>query len=62
MDFSSILDFLVVQFPIAGSILAILGSLVVILSGIDAILPEEKDGNFMEKVLNIPILGELLKQ
>lgn len=47
--------------PMAGYILAGLGSLVVILSAVDAAVPDAKDKGFFKKILAIPLLGDLLK-
>lgn len=44
-------------FPI---IFQILGALTIIGTVIDKLIPDEKDGGFMTKILNIPILGKIL--
>lgn len=63
MDFSQIIDFIIIQFPSAAGILSIIGTLVVILSLVDFMIDDEKDGGFFnEKVLKIPFLGPFLTQ
>ena len=44
-------------FPI---IFQILGALTIIGTVIDKLIPDEKDGGFMTKILNVPILGKIL--
>lgn len=41
--------------------LALLGTLVVTVSAIVAVTPTQKDDAFLAKLLNIPVLGALLK-
>lgn len=61
MDFSAILDWLMTLAPWVQYVFVGLGSLVVIGTAVDAIIPDEKDGGFMKKVMAIPVLGDLLK-
>jgi hypothetical protein len=64
MDFDSILAFISGAFPGAVAVitvvLSVLGSLVVIGTVIDTMIPDEKDGHFMGKVLAVPYLGAFL--
>lgn len=60
MDWTPILDFLNTLAPWVIYILSSLGTLVVLGTGIDALIPDEKDKGFMGKVMNIPVLGQLL--
>jgi hypothetical protein len=48
--------------PIANYVLMGLGAIVVLGTFIDSIIPDEKDGGFMTKILAIPILGSFLAQ
>lgn len=61
MEFEAILGMVVGLGPVAGNLLMVLGSLVVIGTAVDMKIPDEKDGGFMKKVLGIPLLGALLK-
>jgi hypothetical protein len=58
MNFEELLVFLVAQFPILNMIFMILGSLVIIGTVVDALSPKIE---FMEKILAIPVLGDVLK-
>lgn len=64
MDFDSILNTVFGLFPnVAGwmaTVLVILGSLVVVGTVIDSLIPDEKDGGFMAKILAIAVLGPFL--
>jgi hypothetical protein len=61
MNFDPIIAFILTVSPIVQTVLTVLGSLVVIGTGIDAAIPDEKDGGFMTKILSIPIVGDFLK-
>lgn len=61
MDWTPVLEFLKTLAPWVGYVLAGLGSLVVVGSAIDQVIPDEKDKGFMKKVMAVPVLGELLK-
>lgn len=61
MEFAPILEYLATLAPWAPTVLAILGSLVVILTIVDKVVPDEKDNGFMKKLLDIPVVGKLLK-
>lgn len=61
MDWTPITDFLLTLAPWVQYVFIGLGSLVVIGSTIDSIIPDEKDHGFMKKILNMPILGDFLK-
>ena len=60
-NWGSILDFIFKLSPLAGTVITILGMLVVIGTAIDQLIPDSKDGGFMNKLLAIPFLGGLLK-
>jgi hypothetical protein len=61
MEFDAILTFLKSLAPWVSYVLIGLGSAVVLGTGIDKMIPDEKDGGFMTKAYNIPVLGGLLK-
>lgn len=61
MDWNPIFDFLIGLKPIFGTIFAVLGGLVTVGTVVDSLIPDEKDGGFMKKVIAIPVLGDLLK-
>lgn len=60
MDISFILDYIVSLAPWASNAFMALGALVVIGTAVDSIIPDEKDGGFMTKLMAIPVLGSLL--
>jgi len=55
-----ILNFFLTSAPWAGLVLKILGSIVVVGTFVDHLIPDEKDGGFMTKLLSIPVLGSIL--
>lgn len=59
-DWSAIFSFLTNIYPSISNTLMILGSIVVIGTGLDYMIPDTKDNGFMKKVLAIPILGSFL--
>ena len=61
MDYEPILQYLITLSPKVELALMILGSLVIIGMIVDKMIPDEKDGGFMSKILSIPLLGDLLK-
>lgn len=61
VDFSGLLDYINTLHPIVNIVLTILGSLVVVGSAVDKIIPDEMDKGFMGKILGVPILGSILK-
>lgn len=60
MEWSPILDYAKTLAPWMGYALMGLGSLVVIGTAIDQVIPDEKDGGFMKKIIAIPVLGSFL--
>jgi len=60
MDFTAILTFLGTLAPWVGYVLMGLGALVVIGLAVDKIVPDQYDKNFMGKLMNVPILGQIL--
>lgn len=61
MEWTHVLEYLKTLAPWVEYVLIALGSLVVIGTGVDAIIPDEKDHGFMKKLYAVPVLGELLK-
>ena len=60
MDFSTVLDFLVAQFPVLNLIFVVLGALVVVGTVVDSLVDDKIDGGFSKKILAIPVLGSIL--
>lgn len=60
MDFNAILDWIVSKFPIAGSILAVLGSAVVLGTIYIAATPSKDDDAWYGKLEATPVLGWVL--
>lgn len=62
MDWTPILDYLnaLPNAPWVHYVLMGLGVIVVIGTVVDSLIPDEKDGGFMTKILAIPVLGQLL--
>lgn len=60
MDWTVLTDFLMTLNPIVGYIFMGLGSLVVVATAIDSVIPDTKDHGFSKKILAIPILGDFL--
>lgn len=56
-----ILDYLNNLYPWLHWTFITIGSLTVIGTGIDKIIPDSIDGGFMTKIFNIPILGGVLR-
>lgn len=56
-----LIDALLVQFPQISLILSIVGSLVVVASLVDSLIPDEKDGGFSKKLFAIPVVGQILE-
>jgi hypothetical protein len=61
MDWTPVLEFLKTLAPWVTYVLMALGSLVIIGSAVDSVIPDEKDKGFMKKLFEIPVLGDLLK-
>ena len=59
--FEQLLDLVAPLSPVIGTILAILGAIVVLAVVVDGLIPDEKDGGFSKKLFEIPILGVFLK-
>lgn len=60
MEWSVILDYLMTLAPWVQYVFVVLGSLVVIGTAVDAVIPDAKDNGFMKKILATPIIGTLL--
>jgi hypothetical protein len=61
MDLNVVLDYLVTLAPWVQNVFAVLGGVVVAGTAIDAVIPDEKDKGFMKKILEIPVVGAVLK-
>jgi hypothetical protein len=61
MDFVVILEMFKNAFDWAPMVLSILGSLVVLGSTVDKMVPDKYDKGFMSKLYNMPIVGHILK-
>lgn len=61
VDFSGLFEYLKTLNPIVSTILQIIGSICVIASVVDKIIPDDKDRGFFGKILSIPILGSLVR-
>jgi amino acid permease len=61
MEWSAILDYAKTLAPWVQYVFVGLGSLVVIGTAVDSVIPDEKDGGFMKKVMAIPVLGSFLQ-
>jgi len=61
MDFTAILSYLAVSFPIIGTVLIALGGLVVAGATVVAITPSKSDDKYLESLEAKPIIGPLLK-
>jgi len=61
MEWGPILLFLQGLAPWAIYVLMGLGTLVLLGTVIDSLIPDEKDGGFMKKVMGIPVLGSFLE-
>lgn len=61
MDFTPVFDFLLGLAPWVETLFSVLGTLVFVGMFVDSLIPDDKDGAFMSKILDIPILGHLLK-
>jgi hypothetical protein len=59
MDFSAILTFLQNLNPIVHVVIVVLGMIVVVGTAVDKLTPD--GGKFTDKIMAIPILGQLLK-
>lgn len=60
MEWSAILDYAKTLAPWVQYVFVGLGSLTVIGTAVDSIIPDEKDGGFMKKAMAVPVLGSLL--
>lgn len=60
MDWSVIVNFLLPLKPWVETVFTVLGLAVTVGTAIDAMIPDEKDGGFMTKILNIKFLGDFL--
>jgi hypothetical protein len=61
MDLNVIFDYALTLAPWVANVFAVLGGAVVVGTAIDAAIPDEKDKGFMKKILEIPVLGSVLK-
>lgn len=61
MDLTMILDWFEKTFSFAPTVLAILGTLVVVGSIVDKIVPDKYDKGFMSYLYNLKIIGTILK-
>lgn len=61
MEWTPVLDFFVTLAPWVSYIFISLGSLVVIGTAVDTMIPDEKDHGFMKTIMAIPVVGDLLK-
>jgi len=61
MDWTPIVEFLMSLGPWVSYVFMGLGAFVVLGSFIDGMVPDEKDGGWMKKILAVPILGDFLK-
>ena len=61
MDWMPVLEFLNTLAPWVQYVLIALGTITVIGTGVDAVVPDEKDKGFMKKLFATPVLGDLLK-
>lgn len=61
MDVGVILEMFKNAFSFAPTVLAVLGTLVVVGSIVDKIVPDKYDKGFMSYLYNMPVIGLLLK-
>ena len=61
INLEPVFDFLMSLAPWVSYVLIGLGTLVVVGTGVDKVIPDEYDKGFMKFVLGIPVLGVLLK-
>lgn len=61
MEWLAILDYIKTLAPWASYVFIGLGSLTVIGTAVDSVIPDEKDGGFMKKLMAMPVLGSLLQ-
>ena len=61
MDLSLIIPGLILRFPIIGSVLTVLGMLVVLGQAYVAITPTQNDDAWFAKLEAIPLLGAIIK-
>lgn len=61
MDWAPIITYLQGVAPWVSQALMVLGSLVIIGTAVDAVIPDEKDGGFMKKLLALPLIGSLFE-
>ena len=60
MDITFVLDYLVGLAPWVKQAFMALGSIVVIGTAVDSVVPDEKDGGFMAKAMALPVVGSVL--
>lgn len=60
MDVAMLLHYLAAQFPLMGSVLVILGLLVVVGQAVVVITPSKKDDEAWAKLKALPLIGPLL--
>lgn len=60
MDIGQLLDFLVGVLPVAGVVLQVLGSLVVLSSVVVALTPSQDDDALLVRIKEIPVVGALV--
>lgn len=53
-------NYMLANFPIAATLFGILGTLLVIISAIDFMIPDEIDGGFSEKLFNLPVISNIV--
>jgi len=61
MDWTPVIDFLNTLAPWVQYVFMGLGSIVIIGTIIDNLIPDDKDKGFMKKIMEIPVLGSLLE-
>lgn len=61
MDWTPVLEFLMTLAPWVSYVFMGLGALVVIATAVDGMIDDTKDHGFMKKIMEIPVLGDLLK-
>ena len=61
MDWTPVLDFFNTLAPWVNYVFMGLGSIVVVGTFVDSVIPDEKDKGFMKKAFALPIIGDLLR-
>lgn len=60
MDWSFVVDYLMSLAPWVEYVFVALGTLVLMGTVVDSMVPDEKDKGFMKKILELPMIGSLL--